>query len=296
MSIDTIERKYNSITSESQNLEDILIKLIDIVRELLTTLEKRPPAGELREKTQTLLNKMTQENKSTIDREKIDNYLKTVKGLLNEAKNIRREEEQKQNSQSLDEDINIIEEILREEMPELPTLPSETETTSVETPKEPKVEQKLEFSEESDIREEMRKLQEYVKMLSDKMFEIGEELLDLKERVMKIEQIIKPEASVLIPAVEPEPTKKVIEEIPEEHREIKELMDEAREILRNPDENELARGIKMEAIKIRMENKLPDLDRFPSEIKNEYEKLLNEINSATAKLRKKILIYSSQHL
>ena len=296
MSIDTIERKYNSISVESQTLEDILLKLTDIVRELLNTLEKTQPVGELKEKTESLLSKINQEHASTINREKIDSYLKTVKGLLNEAKKIGSEEVKKQDSQSLDEDINIIEEILREEIPEMPLLRSETKTASVETPKETKVERKIELSEESDIREEMKKLQEYVKMLSDKMFEIGEELLDLKERVMKIEQIIKPEAATMIPVAEPEPAEKVIEEMPEEHSEIKELMDEAREILSNPDENELARGIKMEAIKIRMEDKLPDLDRFPSKVKNEYESLLNEINSATAKLRKKILVYSSQHI
>ncbi|MGQ4890966.1 MAG: hypothetical protein ACP6IP_00580 [Candidatus Njordarchaeia archaeon] len=295
MSIDTIEKKYNSISMESQTLEDILLKLTDIVRELLNALEKSRSTDELKEKTGALLNKMSKEDASTINREKIDNYLKTVKSLLNEAKKIKSEKESEPTSQALDEDVNIIEQILREELPELPPIAPERPEEEHQEEERVVIGSEAEIISESDIRAELKHLQEYVKMLSDKMFEMGEELLDLKERVMKIEQILNTESAAMLP-----PTKKEVEtstaQIPEEYREIRELMNEARDSLKPSDENELARGIKMEAIKIRMENMLPELDHFPSEIKNEFESLLEKLDAATVKLRKKILAYSSQHL
>jgi len=261
MSIDTIEKKYKELSIEEKDLGETLLKLIDIVRDILKLLTKTEGKIELREETNKLLKSLMKEKKEDISRDKLNNYLTSVKNILSKMKHGDKmdKEEKKDEYSDLIDDLNIIHQILEEELPKDIVVSEKT----VVPPVEPDI---------KELTEELREIKEYIKILSDKLFDLGEEILDIKERVLRLEEERAFEEEVLS----------------EDALFLKNLITEAKDTLTNIKENIIARALKVEALKIRMDKNKNLVQKVPKKIREDFEKIYARLLETSKTLREKI--------
>ena len=300
MSFEQIEKEYQEITSEQEPYET-LPKLISVVEKISKTLDKVEGSEELKSRTEMILNNLRKESRETFNREKVTTYLIIIKDILNLLRELIEKEEEtekrveietnektektkeKADIESLSEDINFIDRILEEEI-------SEIEPVKTMKPKPEKEEKSLET-----LIYELENLKEYVRILSDKLFDIGEEILDIKERVNRLEEVFtnKPAKKIAAPphVRDEEPSQKHVEKltkIPEEFIPIKKLLDEANRELGLMDENVLKRAIKLESYKIQLEAYKDKVFSAPEPLKNEFERAYSKLIEQTNLLRKEL--------
>ncbi len=272
MSIENIEREYENISSKISELNDALDRLIEIVNEIKKYINNNVISNKkLIEKTQNLLKEMESESRGELDREKVNRYLMDVKNLLKEIKETESASE-KEDYSELKEDLNIIDQILSEELPEPPMAFIQEEKI-----KEEEIQKEAPLSE-------IESLKDYVKKLSDQLFDLGEEILDLKERVLKLEKIIYNEKTITHPA-----PPKYQEETPKEYIKFKKLIEEAKSVLSEKTKNVLIKAIKVEALKARFERNLSEAEGMPNLIKNEFSKQFDLLVNEANKLKTRIL-------
>ena len=301
MSFKQIEREYNEISKEAKEPAEMLPRLISIVENILNTLNKLETGAELKKRTQIILDNLRNEDSTSFTNEKATAYLSIVKDILALLKEIVEKEEPKaeekhEKSQekketdydALSEDINLIDRILEEEISEIEPVQVE-EPTITAPPKEPKTLETVIY--------ELENLKEYVRILSDKLFDIGEEILDIKERVSKLEDAITKGSYEPVKPItkEEKPRTKRREEkpivtvsVPPEYLEIKELIEKANRELGLMDENIIKRAIKLESYKIQLEANKDKIVSAPEALKKEYEKTYSRLIEQTNLLRKKI--------
>ncbi len=304
MSFKQIEREYDEISRETKEPAEMLPRLISIVENILNTLNKMETGAELKKRTQIILNNLRNEDSTSFTNEKATAYLSIVKDILALLKEIVENEEPKVEEKreetlkkketdydTLSEDINIIDRILEEEI-------SDIEPVRVEEPVVTAPQRERKTLET--VIYELENLKEYVRILSDKLFDIGEEILDIKERVSKLEDAITKGTyeAVKPTAIEKEPKQFGIKRngekplvtvsVPPEYLGIKDLIEKANRELGLIDENILKRAIKLESYKIQLENNKDRIISAPETLKKEYEKTYSRLVEQTNLLRKKI--------
>ncbi len=271
---------------ENEDLESVVTRLESLLSEAIEKIGEKLKNDDLKEEAYKLLEENKRMQSEKTNKELILEHINKVKNFLKKVSDLEREADSKKDRdvEVLREDIGLIEQILEEEIPQsVPQI-----ETAIKKEETVVAEEKL--SIEMFLRE-LETIKEYLRVLSDKIFDLGDELIELKEKVMKLEQVVLgPKEKSLAPkTVTAQPEKKVEEEIVEEAeygaREIEYLLKDALSVIGRKDENPIKRAIKLEALKILMENKVKELDDYPEELVNQFKKVYSLVTKETKMLR-----------
>jgi len=271
---------------ESEDLDGIVEKLETLLRQAIEKIGEKLKDSELQEEAHKLLEENKRMQMEETDRDLVLKHINRVKNFLKKVSDLESKVDSKKDRDVdiLREDIGLIEQILEEEIPQsvpqLETGVKERESIAAEE----------ELSMEMLLRE-LETIKEYLRVLSDKIFDLGDELIELKEKVMKLERVVlgpseqKIAPKTTIERSEEELQEAIAEETEYGTRELEYLIKDALSVIGRKDENPIKRAIKLEALKILMENKTQELDEYPDELVYQFKKVYSLVIKETKMLR-----------
>ncbi|MHA1664653.1 MAG: hypothetical protein ACTSVW_02335 [Candidatus Njordarchaeales archaeon] len=168
------------------------------------------------------------------------------------------------------------EEIIREELiqPKKNSMMGQTENSKVSI-------SKPQINSYEDLENLLVNIQEFLRKIYDRLDTILYEIKDLREKInLQQETVIAPDKSIISELKEfineeeeaTEPTDMLLQ-----RSNLKDILDEAKELLEKPEENPIIQAIKIEATRLKLENYLSEIEENENQVPDEELKMIKDV-------------------
>ncbi|MEX2689775.1 MAG: hypothetical protein ACP6IQ_08735 [Candidatus Njordarchaeia archaeon] len=168
------------------------------------------------------------------------------------------------------------EEIIREELiqPKKNSMTGQTENSKIGI-------SKPQINSYEDLENLLVSIQEFLRKIYDRLDTILYEIKDLREKInLQQETVIAPDKSIISELKEfineeeeaTEPTDMLLQ-----RSNLKDILDEAKELLEKPEENPIIQAIKIEATRLKLENYLSEIKENENQVPDEELKMIKDV-------------------